>query len=63
MTKDEVFELIYHALQAFQHDKINDVTRESGETEDQIIITTEDGELQVFVLGADSLLETDPPLE
>lgn len=66
MTQKEAFELIYSALrERTQDDKINDVTREGGEFDtEEIILTTDDGEkLQVWVLRADSLLETDAPLE
>ena len=66
MTQKEAFELIYSALRVCtQEDKINDVTREGGEFDtEEIILTTDDGgKLQVWVLRADSLLETDAPLE
>ena len=63
MTNKEALELIYEALRVYQHDKIDDVTRQGGEFDtDEIILTTDDGKgLQIWVLRADGLSETDAP--
>jgi hypothetical protein len=61
MTNKETLAIIHAALRAFQHEGIDDVTVESDGDEDQIILTTDDGERQVWVLSSEALLETDPP--
>lgn len=63
MTEKDILEIIYTALRAHQDPRINDVTNEADGDVDQIVITTEDGPAQVWVLGSVSICETEPPLE
>jgi len=61
VDKSMVMEIVAAAIRSHQSPLLNDVTVESDGAE--VIITTDDGELQVWVLDLNSIIETDPPPE
>lgn len=59
-TNDDVFEIVRSALRRADDNRINDVEVDTGELGQQLVITTDNGDVkQCFVIDAESIRETD----